>query len=239
MINHYIEKAGKRVLSFSTGDTLDTLEAAVRDFNTIDIHEKEYPRVGIIGEIYAKHNPFGNNNIAEWLMDRGFEVFVPPLLPVLMQGFVDIHTNHATNVMSASFLKRSLFLFYEKKINRGIHESNTLLKKLKIKIRPLETIREIAQKAAKMISLNIQAGEGWTIPGDVGLLAESGVKSIVCLQPFGCLATHIAGKGLRKQMYAGYPDIDILFLDIDPGDSKVNIFNRLYIFLDKRSTTIP
>ncbi len=111
-----------------------------------------------------------------------------------------------------------------------------ILKKSQYDIYPLYTIREVADKAKTIVSLNVQAGEAWTIAGDMSMLAESNVHNIVCFQPFGCLATHVAGKGVRRRMERAYPQLKMLFLDIDPGDSKVNIFNRIQIFLQSQHT---
>jgi predicted nucleotide-binding protein (sugar kinase/HSP70/actin superfamily) len=231
VMDKYLRLAYKDILTFSSDNALILLSEAVKEFNKIDTQNRVRVKIGIIGEIYAKHNPFGNNDIANWLMEQGAEVIVPPLLPVLMQGFIDVHVNHKTCIAKSSIKARFLYSFYEKLFDRKITESNKIVNELRYKVEPLHTIRKIAEKAEKIISLNMQAGEGWTIPGDVALLAEAGVKNIVCIQPFGCLATHIVGKGMRKEMLRIHPNINMLYIDIDPGDSKVNIFNRLSIFL--------
>ncbi|MCL5019423.1 MAG: hypothetical protein M1426_02955, partial [Patescibacteria group bacterium] len=50
---------------------------------------------------------------------------------------------------------------------------------------------------------------------------------IVCLQPFGCLANHITGKGISRRLQQRYPQANLLFLDMDAGQSEVNLLNRL------------
>ena len=44
---------------------LDALERAVTDFNAIRIKHRQYPKVGIVGEIYVKYNEFSNNYVAQ------------------------------------------------------------------------------------------------------------------------------------------------------------------------------
>jgi len=247
VMKKYIRLAAKDIVAFSSDDALALLSEAVKEFNEIDTEDRVRIKVGIIGEIYAKHNPFGNNDIANWLMEQGVEVIVPPLLPTLMSGFIDVHVNHKTYIEKSSAKTRFLYSFYEKLLDRKIKESNHIMNGFCHHVEPLHTIREIAKKAEKIVSLNMQAGEGWSIPGDVSFLAESGVNHIVCMQPFGCLATHIVGKGMKKEGMRMYPGINILYIDIDPGDSKANIFNRLHIFLqtttheptDKQSPAHP
>ena len=62
-------------------------------------------------------------------------------------------------------------------------------------------------------------------------LIESGVKNIVCTQPFGCLPNHVVGKGVIKQLRASYPDANVIAVDYDPGASEVNQLNRIKLML--------
>ena len=59
---------------------------------------------------------------------------------------------------------------------------------------------------------------------------KQGIKHIVSLQPFGCIANHIVAKGVEKRIKRLYPDINMLYLDFDSGVSDVNIINRLLLF---------
>jgi len=90
-----------------------------------------------------------------------------------------------------------------------------------------------AELAKNVISLNAQFGEGWLLPAEIISYAESGVKSVISLQPFGCIANHIVSKGVEKRIKRLYPAINLLSLDFDSGVSDVNIKNRLLLFIDK------
>jgi len=59
-------------------------------------------------------------------------------------------------------------------------------------------IREMAEKASRILSLGNQCGEGWLLTGEMVELIDNGVENIVCLQPFACLPNHITGKGMMK-----------------------------------------
>ncbi len=72
-----------------------------------------------------------------------------------------------------------------------------------------------------------QFGEGWLIPGEIGRMVSHGLNHIICLQPFGCIANHIVAKGVAAKLRRLYPELNLLFLDMDAGASEVNIFNRL------------
>jgi len=231
VLNKYIRRASKKMLAFSSNDALAFLTEAVKEFNQIDTEDRDCVKVGLTGEVYATYNPFGNNDLVNWLIGNGMEVILPPLLPTIMQGFVNVHVNHKTFIEKQSTKARLRYVLYERLFDHKIKASNKIMKEFRHTVEPLHTIREVAEKAEKLINLNVQSGEGWTIPGGIALLAESGVKRIVCMQPFGCLAAHIVGKGIKKEITRIYPDVNILYIDIDPGGSKANIFNRLHIFL--------
>ena len=63
--------------------------------------------------------------------------------------------------------------------------------------------------------------------GDV----ELGYENIVCVQPFGCLPNHIAGKGMIRKIRERYPQANIVPIDYDPGATVVNQENRIKLML--------
>ena len=62
-------------------------------------------------------------------------------------------------------------------------------------------------------------------------LMESGVKNIVCMQPFACLPNHITGRGALKELNRQYPDGNIIAVDYDPGASESNQLNRIKLMM--------
>ena len=54
------------------------------DFAKIPVTEKNKTRVGIVGEIYVKYSPLGNNNLEEFLQNEGCEVVVPGLMDFMI-----------------------------------------------------------------------------------------------------------------------------------------------------------
>ncbi|MBR2178339.1 MAG: hypothetical protein IJ921_04375, partial [Paludibacteraceae bacterium] len=100
-----------------------------------------------------------------------------------------------------------------------------------IRYRKFESVREEAKLAEKSVNLLNQYGEGWLIPGEIAGFAKQGINNVVCIQPFGCIANHVIGKGIEKKMKKEYPDINLLFLDFDYGTTQVNVLNRLHFML--------
>ena len=52
----------------------------IEDFAKIPKQGKPKPKVGIVGEIFVKFSPLGNNNLEDFLVSEGAEVVVPGLL---------------------------------------------------------------------------------------------------------------------------------------------------------------
>lgn len=95
---------------------------------------------------------------------------------------------------------------------------------------PLD-IKELAKGAECILSIGNQTGEGWFLTAEMVELINSGVKNIVCLQPFACLPNHVTGKGVIKELRRRYKDTNIVAIDYDPGASEVNQINRIKLML--------
>jgi hypothetical protein len=62
-------------------------------------------------------------------------------------------------------------------------------------------------------------------------VVNSGIRDVLFVQSFGCLSSHIHGRGAMKQLKAAYPDCNITFIDYDPGASPINQENRIRLAL--------
>ena len=88
---------------------LSALERAVADFNAIEVDDKDYPKAGIVGEIYVKYNAFSNNNAAQWLMDQGVEVVMPTFLEFFAGGLIHVEQKVKTNLARPDMLWLLIF----------------------------------------------------------------------------------------------------------------------------------
>jgi predicted nucleotide-binding protein (sugar kinase/HSP70/actin superfamily) len=192
--------------------------------------------IGIIGEIYVKYNSFGNYGIVNWLIEQGIEVAVPPITNFLMQNFVNNDALESQFIQNKSQWKLVSRLS-EFAINAYINKYEKVLTDF-IRYRHIEGAREEAELASKTVNLLNQYGEGWLIPGEIAGYAKQGIKDIICIQPFGCIANHIVGKGIEKRIKKEYPDINLLFLDFDYGTSQVNVLNRLHFMLMEKENDV-
>jgi predicted nucleotide-binding protein (sugar kinase/HSP70/actin superfamily) len=208
---------------------LNRLKQSVADFNALPVDDTPTPVVGVLGEIFVKYNAFSNNNIVDWLIAQGVEVVLPSLLSFFEQRFV----NEAFD--QRSYLKRSL----NDRIISGLLERYLRFYLVRVErvmagfryYRKNHDLKALADETSRAASLANQAGEGWLLPAEMIGMFKDGIGNIICLQPFGCLANHIIGKGLEKRLKTLYARLNLLFLDMDPGTSEVNILNRLHFLV--------
>ncbi len=57
----------------------DIFDAICADFAAIPVAGEQKVRVGVVGEIYVKYSPLGNNNLEQFLLSEGAEPVVPGL----------------------------------------------------------------------------------------------------------------------------------------------------------------
>jgi predicted nucleotide-binding protein (sugar kinase/HSP70/actin superfamily) len=206
------------------------LRRAVTEFNAVPVDSGRHPRIGIVGEIYVKYNSFGNLNMVDWLIAQGVEVVVPPLIDFFLQTFVNIDVNKEQRLSRSSSWSDMMTYFFEQYANRYVSRNNRIMKRYN-RYEPAHDIREMSAKAAEILNLANQFGEGWLIPGEIAAFAESGVNNVISVQPFGCIANHVVSKGVEKRIRERYPNMNLLFLDFDSGMSEVNILNRMHFMV--------
>jgi predicted nucleotide-binding protein (sugar kinase/HSP70/actin superfamily) len=237
-----LQLADKYLQSIENGTTplnkdaiLDSLSEAVVDFNALETNDRIYPKVGIVGEIYVKYNSFSMNYIADWLMAQEIEVVIPPLTEFFSGSFI----THPEGV-KANINKPSIQLFIaawaDRYLQGFLDDVDEIMKGFRY-YQPIHSIHSIAEQAQKSLSLTHQYGEGWLIAGEIGTLVKEGVQDVLCLQPFGCIANHVVAKGVGTRLKENYPQLNLLFLDLDAGVSEVNLFNRLHFFINHAKTT--
>jgi len=225
----YLKKAEVPIQNKDYEGLLNLIREGVNDFNNVPIHDKEYPKIGIVGEIFVKYNAFGHQKIVDWLLDNQIEPVVPPLLDFFIQDLVNARVNRSSHMMKRKLSDVFINLF-EFSINKHLNKINKIQSQFKFHS-PFHNIKDIAQKAGKILNLVNQFGEGWLIAAEIASFASEGVNNVVSLQPFGCIANHVISKGVETKIKTIYPEMNLLFLDFDSGTSEVNVLNRLYFMM--------
>jgi len=200
----------------------------IEDFNKIPRKEVKKIRVGVVGEIFVKYSPLGNNNLEDFLVSEGAEVTVPGLLDFMLyslyNGLVD---KELYGRGKASYpVKKLAYKFLtgkQRDIIKVIEENS--------EFDPPTHFDHTVSLVQGYIGMGTKMGEGWRLTAEMLELADKGVKNIVCTQPFGCLPNHICGKGMMKPLKEKNPDINIVAIDYDAGATAVNQENRIKLML--------
>ena len=229
----YLQASEELILDGRHDDLVSYLAMAANEFNRI-CSDKACPKVCVVGEIFLKFNPFAQKNVTDWLISRGVEVVPPLLLDFFMQSFVNKRVDEEKH-LSRKTVTSFIYGMAYKKIMKYVARVNKVASAFRY-FTPFNDIFKEADEARKVITLSAQFGEGWLLPAEIMSCGRQGVKDVISLQPFGCIANHIVSKGVEKRIKMFFPDMNILSLDFDSGVSDVNITNRLLLFIDNLNT---
>ncbi len=200
----------------------------VSDFHNLERTNEKRIKVGIVGEIFVKFSPLGNNRLEDFLVSEGAEVSMPGLVDFCLycvyNGIVDTKL-YGTGKLK-SLVMKWVYNFLCKKQNdliAAVKENSNFNPPT-----PIDHTRSLVED---YIGVGTKMGEGWLLPAEMLELIDSGVNNIVCTQPFGCLPNHIVGKGMMKPIKERNPGVNIVAIDYDPGATKINQENRIKLML--------
>lgn len=225
----YLDLAKPYIVAQKSKQLIKLLETAAEEFNAIEVDDKVYPKAGIAGEIFLKFNPFSHKHVSDWLMDHGVEVCPPTFHNFFLKFLVNVEFNRKNKITNPKLPAWSMDLIY-KLIYKRVHKFEKAASKFKF-FEPEPDIRTIAKWAEEVLCLSVQSGEGWLLPAETIQYIKQGCNNVVSLQPFGCIANHIAARGIEKKIKTLYPQLNMLALDFDGGVSEANIANRLLLFI--------
>lgn len=208
--------------------TKGVFEEIARSFASIPMKRTPKVKVGVVGEIFVKYSPLGNNNLEKFLLSENCEVVCPGVLDFFLYC---IHSSISDYRLYGMKKSKQLAMQIMYKAFKGMQaQLRNAIEAVGIFDVP-PTFEHIKELAARYICTGAQMGEGWLLPAEMLELAERGVNNIVCTQPFGCLPNHIFGKGMMKPLKDKNPNLNIVAIDYDPGATKVNQENRIKLML--------
>lgn len=185
-------------------------------------------RVGIVGEIYVKFSPLGNNRLEDFLISEGCEPVMAGLLDFAMFFVYNCIADYKLYrrgkkmypIWSAAY---RVLLKKQKDITAILHATGLFQSAC-----DFEKTRSLVDG---YLGIGMKMGEGWLLTAEMLEHIENGINNIVCVQPFGCLPNHIAGRGAMNRIKASHPTVNIAAIDYDPGTSPVNQHNRIKLML--------
>lgn len=218
-------------------DIKENYKKIVADFAAIPLEKRRAVKVGIVGEIFVKYSPLGNNNLEDFLVSEGAETVVPGLMDFCLycvyNNINDYRLYRRGSVFYMLLCKLAYKFVCDKKrdVCRIIEEDGNF--------EPLTDFTHTPSLTKGYIGTGTKMGEGWLLTAEMIELSKMGVKNIVCTQPFGCLPNHICGKGMMKLVKEKNPDVNIVAIDYDAGATQVNQVNRLKLMLANAKTSEP
>ena len=212
---------------FSQREMKRAMPQIAAEFAAIPVHRVPKVKVGVVGEIYVKYSPLGNNDLENFLATQDCEVNLPGLM-----GFVQYcayNPSETARLYGGSFLEKhvsGLILGYiatmEKVIIQALKDHGYHA--------PMP-FAELCKLPEGIIGMGDKMGEGWLLTAEMLELVRSGYENIICAQPFGCLPNHICGKGMINKIRELYPNANITPIDYDPSATRVNQENRIKLML--------
>ncbi len=218
-------------------DIKENYKKIVADFAAIPLEKRCAVKVGIVGEIFVKYSPLGNNNLEDFLVSEGAETVVPGLMDFCLycvyNNINDYRLYRRGSVFYMLLCKLAYKFVCDKKrdVCRIIEDDGNF--------EPLTDFTHTPSLTKGYIGTGTKMGEGWLLTAEMIELSKMGVKNIVCTQPFGCLPNHICGKGMMKLVKERNPDVNIVAIDYDAGATQVNQVNRLKLMLANAKTSEP
>ena len=214
--------------AFRRPHVVENFNAIVDDFASIPVHRTKKPRVGVVGEIYIKYAPLGNNNLEQFLFDEGCEPVVPGIMDFIIfkcDNRVEDHLIYGgktATYIGAGFLKK-----YCEGLQRDMIAAIARQPVFRVPC----TFAHLKSLVKDYLGYGNKMGEGWLLTGEMLELIDSGTSNIVCTQPFGCLPNHVVGKGMVRQIKNRLPQANIVCVDYDPGATRINQENRIKLML--------
>ena len=199
-----------------------------RDFAALPITYTPKVKVGVVGEIYVKYSPLGNNELEKFLHEEDCEVNLPGLM-----GFVQYcientsQTIHLYGGSGITALGAKALMHYLTVREQMMIDAIAAYPQFHAPT----LFNETKKLADGMIGYGNKMGEGWLLTAEMVELVHSGFENIVCAQPFGCLPNHICGKGMINKIRAAHPTANITPIDYDPSATRVNQENRIKLML--------
>lgn len=209
------------------GSIKKNFKLIAKDFSAIAVSDEKKPKVGIVGELYVKYADFGNDFLLDYLVEQGAQVMVPGILGFALYSLNIGMENYRLYGDKDGYWFSKFSVAYVKSLENMMIK---VLKKFPRFDRPIH-FKNLKELGEKNIGTGVCMGEGWLLTAEIAELMEKGYSNIVCVQPFGCLPNHIAGKGMIRSINSQYKDSNICAIDYDSGSTRVNQENRIKLML--------
>jgi predicted nucleotide-binding protein (sugar kinase/HSP70/actin superfamily) len=196
-----------------------------RKFDSIAITDMNKPRIGIVGEIYVRSQPFSNSFVIEKLEELGCEV----ALPSVGEWFLYLNFTRVRNCRWFKQYRRVIFtkIFdqYMKYRQRKIFKT--------LGLGPEASIIRLLDHAGPYMHSTLEGEAVITIGKTVDFIREK-FSGVVNVMPFTCMPGNTVTT-IYKKIKEDYPDFPLFNLSVDGLDHAVDAM-RLETFVTQAKT---
>lgn len=199
----------------------------IRDFKEIEQTEKKIMKVGIVGELYIKYCHLGNWNLEQYLRQQNCEYYINGITWYALY-YMDTHMLSEGGSPRAGLPAEGYRLIFKHflKLQREMVEA---LKQQGFYC--MDAYDEFKKKAEGYVTYQCSIGDGWLIGAEFANHALNGYNRIICGQPFGCLPSHVCGRGLYPAIRRRLPDTQYISVDYDASGTDALVKSRIRMLL--------
>ncbi len=224
--NEYLLKISRMIKS-QDGVVTGFLNEMRRTFSLIPRTNGRKPVIGIIGEIFVRHNTFSNEDIIKKVEALGGEVWLAPIeewiyyinLMALRKALMKWHQN----LFSRDNLQDILSIFITRLVQKKIEHKFSKPFKGFLKTLEEPTTNEIFRNASPYLHKSFE-GEAILSIGKTIDFVKNGASGIISAMPFGCMPGTIVSallKGVKQD--TGIPYLSIAYDGVETTCSEIQL----------------
>jgi predicted CoA-substrate-specific enzyme activase len=198
------------------------LKEARKEFDAIEIDHIKKPRIGIVGEIYVRSQPFSNNFVIDKLEELGCEV----ALPSIGEWFLYLNFTRIRNCRWFGQYRRVIFtrIFdqYMKHRQKKIFGI--------IGLDPETPVLKLLDRASAYLHSTVEGEAVMTVGKTIDYIKQN-FSGVVNVMPFTCMPGNTVTT-IYKKINEDFPDFPLFNLSVDGLDHAVDAM-RLETFVNQ------
>jgi predicted CoA-substrate-specific enzyme activase len=203
LYNDYLNRIGPALKS-TNGTMPEFLTDMAKKFSSIPKSREKKPLIGIIGEIFVRHNKFANEDVIRKIESLGGEVWLSPIEEwvyyinqmAIRKSLIKLRKN----TLSKSVIKEVLNTAITRQVQRNIEHKFAKPFNGAFKTMHEPSTKELMKNASPYIHESFE-GEAILSMGKAVDFVKRGSSGIISAMPFGCMPGTIVSamlKGLKQ-----------------------------------------
>lgn len=184
-------------------------------------------KIGVVGELYIKYCHIGNWNLESYLQQQKCEYYINGITWYALY-YIDTHllTEGGKEKSGAAVKGYQMIFDYFLKLQCTMVEA---IQSAGFYV--MDAYDSFKKKAEGYVTYQCTIGDGWLIGAEFANHALNGYNRIICGQPFGCLPSHVCGRGLYPAIRRKLPDTQYISVDYDSSGTDTLVKSRIKMLL--------